>query len=208
MKEYKLNIFDAIYVMEEAFRYIKSKKGNIPIDHNLFEKYDNVTNLMSKEINNIFDVLTIKNNISELSDIENNRISDTQLYHFAVAIFKKYNNSNIFFNDGNKIIVSNGDIKESVNKILHNLNQRKYLKEHLQVFSCMSKIITSAILVSQTIERKNRNNNYVWNYYVKAIKVNNIIYLLQFDVISRSNGENHYRVQRLKKAVTSAGNVE
>ena len=37
-----------------------------------------------------------------------------------------------------------------------------------------------------------------------CIKINDILYILEFDVVSRSDEENHYRLQRLKKANTQS----
>lgn len=57
--------------------------------------------------------------------------------------------------------------------------------------------------MNQTIDNKNRNNNYLCK-----LKLNNDLFLFEFDVISKSNGENHYRVQRVeKKQILSSGST-
>ena len=55
--------------------------------------------------------------------------------------------------------------------------------------------------MNQTIDNKNRNNNYLWSYYLCKLKLNNDLFLFEFNVISKSNGENHYRVQRAEKKI-------
>lgn len=191
---------------------IKQTKGNIPIEKTLLNKYNNVSELINDNINNYDGKINIKTNIEELNNINLDNINQKDLSELAIKIFEKYNNNNVFINDNNKIMVTKSGIKESINKILYNQNQKKYLKEHLQVFSDLGDIIESATLSSQTIEKKSRENNNVWNYYLNGLKIDNNSYLFEFDVVSRSNGENHYRVQRLekidnKKANASVGNT-
>lgn len=183
-------------------------EGNIPINKDLLNKYSNVSELMKTEVNNYDGKINVKTDISELSNLDLESTDSTNIYHLASNIFKNHNTKTTFYNNGNKIEVSNGDIKESINKIMHNSNQKKYLKEHLKIFSDLGDIIESATLSSQNIETKTRENNKVWSYYLNGLNIDGNTYLFEFDVVSRSNGENHYRVQRLlKKANASAGNT-
>lgn len=181
---------------------IKISKGNIPINEELLNKYANVREIFDKESNNYNGNVNIKNQIKELNNIDVSKITNTEVYHKAVEIFNNYHNINVFINDGNNIIVSNSDIKESINKINNNSLQNKYLKEHLLVFSNLGNIIEKASLVNQTYENKNREINKVWSYYLNGLGINGCNYLFEFDVISKENGENHYRVQRLEKKQT------
>ncbi len=178
---------------------IKLAKGNIPINENLLNKYSNVKDIFSNERNNYDGNVNVSNNIDELNDIDISKMTNTEIYHKAVEIFGNHHNTNAFINDGNKIIVSNSDIKESINKINNNSLQRKYLKEHLLIFSDLGDIIEKSNLVNQTLENKNRENNKIWSYYLNGLNINGSNYLFEFDVISKENGENHYRVQRLEK---------
>ena len=168
-------------------------KGNIPINNKLLNKYSNV-----EEIFNI----TQKNNYIKLINYTYFNLKDitsSELYKLVNKIFKSTHTTNRFKNFNNIIYISNKDIKESVNKIFYNPNQKKLLREHLIVFMNIGKIIETATLISQSLENKNRENNNLWNYYINWIKINNEDYLLEFDVVSRNNGENHYRLQRLIK---------
>ena len=48
----------------------------------------------------------------------------------------------------------------------------------------------------------------MWSYYLNGLKINRENYLFEFDVVSRDNNENHYRVQRLQKNTdVPAGNI-
>ena len=192
---------------------IQQIKGNIPIYKELLNKYNNVNELMNTEINNYDGKVHVKDvsQINELKNVNLANMDQTSIYHLATNIFDKYNNTNTFENDGNKIVVSHTDIKESINNI-YNGNQKKYLKEHLQVFSDLGDIIESATLSSQSIEakkeiQKSHRGNKVWSYYLNGLKINSDTYLFEFDVVSRENGENHYRVQRMQKTGTSTGNA-
>lgn len=174
---------------------IKQVKGNIPIKQELFNRYKNVNDIFINETNNRGGLREIKNiNI----DIKNKNA--TEIYHIALNIFKKNHNTNIFFNDGSEIRVSNQDIKESINKIFNDRLQNQYIKEHLQVFSDLGNIIEKSKLVNQTVESKNRTKYNTWNYYFKGLNIGSEIFDFEFDVVSRMDGENHYRLQRLKKA--------
>ena len=174
-------------------------KTNIAINKELLNKYNNVTELINDNINKYNKKINIKNNRSELNDININNMNQNELSNLAIKIFEKYNTSNSFYNENNKITVTRSGIKECINKIIYNKNQKQYLKEHLQIFFNLEVIIESAKLSSQTIEKKSRENNKTWNYYLIHLNINGDNYLFEFDVVSRQNGENHYRVQRLEK---------
>lgn len=186
---------------------INHVKGNIPINQELLNKYNNVSEMINKNINKYDGKVDVKGSIMELNNIDLNSMSQNELSNLAINIFEKYNNSNTFINDGNKIMVTRSGIKESINKILYNKTQKQYLKEHLQVFSDLGDIIESATLASQTTEGKSRENNKIWNYYLNGLNINDNNYLFEFDVVSRQNGENHYRVQRLEKINSKKANV-
>lgn len=186
---------------------INQVKGNIPINQELLNKYNNVSEMINKNINKYDGKVDVKSSIAELNNIDLNSMSQNELSNLAINIFEKYNSSNTFINDGNKIMVTRSGIKESINKILYNKNQKQYLKEHLQVFSDLGDIIESATLASQTTEGKSRENNKIWNYYLNGLNINDNNYLFEFDVVSRQNGENHYRVQRLEKINSKKANA-
>lgn len=181
--------------------------GNIPIDDNLFNKYKNVREIFDNVECNYIKNIDINDNIKELENINLSKMTKTDIYHKATEIFSNYHKSNEIINNNNKIIVSNSDIKESINKINNYSLQRRYIKEHLLIFSFLGNIIENATLVNQTLESKNRESNIFWNYYLCFLSINGEIFLFQFDVISKSNGENHYRIQRIKKANAPAESV-
>ena len=53
-------------------------------------------------------------------------------------------------------------------------------------------------LVNQGIENKNREKYNSRNYYISKVCVNGQLFILEIEIVSILNGENHYRVQRLK----------
>lgn len=58
---------------------------------------------------------------------------------------------------------------------------------------------------NKVLKEYTKDNN-IWSYYLNGININGEQFLLEFDVVSMKNGENHYRVQRLqKKTDVSAG---
>lgn len=182
---------------------VKQVKGNIPLDDKLLNKYENVTELINKNMNIHKKSLVINSDIIELNTINIETMDSSRYYKLAALIFKTYNVAHSYFNDSNIIYISNSDIKESVNKIFHNINQRKYLIEHLIVFANLGNIVKHATLVAQNIEiksivSKKRDSNLFWSYYLDDLEIGNKIFLLEFDVVSRNDGENHYRLHRLK----------
>lgn len=170
---------------------------NIPIDENLFNKYVNVREIFLKQ-----DTICNATTKIDMLDIDINNKNATEIYHIVVDLFKNNHKQNIFINNSSKIKITNQDLKESINKIFNDNLQNKLLKEHLSVFSNLGNIISNWSLINQTFENKNRSNYNTWNYYFNYIYIGNVLFMLEFDVVSRKDGENHYRIQRLKKADT------
>ena len=191
--------FDVIYndfmICEDEYSYGKVNKVNasIPFYSDFINKYNNVSDIFLYE--KIDDNKTIDISINDIN-FENNTKSCIE----AINLFNKYHTTNTFINNGNYIKVTNQDIRESIFKILNDRYQRKYLKEHLAIFSNLGTIISSSHLVCQTYEKKERTKYVIWNYYYNGLKIDNQLFGFQFDVVSRVDGQNHYRVQRLKKA--------
>lgn len=174
---------------------IKLAKGNIPINENLLNKYSNVKDIFSNERINQDGIVSVKN-----VDFDLTNKTATDIYHIATDLFSNNHANNVFINDGNKIIVTKQDIKESINKIYNDRLQKKYLNEHLSVFTDLGDVISNAKLVNQTPEGKGREKYNLWSYYYSGLKINNELYNFEFDVVSRNDGENHYRLQRIEKA--------
>ena len=173
-----------------------SFKSNNLQKQNVKNKYSSMKELMEKENSNYDGNIKIVNNISGIDNVGN--LNNSQLYHKAVDIFNSTHNKNEFINNGKTIIVSNSDIKESINKIYTNKLQNKYVKEHLQVFSDLGDIIEQSKLVNQVSELKERKSNKVWSYYINGLDISGTKYFFEFDVVSKEDGKNHYRVQRLE----------
>ena len=190
-----VNVDEGQYAPIVDLNFTDKAKGNIPINQSLLNKYKNVEEIFNNEKNNYDGAINVKT-----IDIDVKGKNVTELYHDAVKIFDDNHSTNTFENEGNQIKVTHADIKESINKIFNDRQQNKYLKEHLQVFSDLGDIIENSRLVNQTEENKNRKKYNTWNYYYNGLNINNELYDLEFDVVSRADGENHYRLQRLKKA--------
>lgn len=95
-------------------------------------------------------------------------------------------------------------MKESINKIFNDRLQNKFLKEHLSIFINLGTIIEESRLVNQAIENKDRSKYITWNYYFNGVNIDNKPFDIEFDVVSRKDGENHYRLHRIKKANTQS----
>jgi len=142
--------------------------------------------------------IIIKNNIKELKNIVLENLTITQLEKLAVKIFSNYHTTNTFQNNKNIITVNRKGIYESIQKIYHTRNQRNLIKEHLNVLYCLGKIIENATLVNQVLENKGRIKYKSWNYYLNGVIIENKKYIIEFEVVSMDNKENHYHLQRLK----------
>lgn len=171
------------------------EKRSIPINKMLLNKYSDVKEIFTKEKINKKSI-HIKN-IKILENVNINELNLENLKRLAILIFNKYHNVNIFENDGYKIHINKTGINESIQKIYFSKKQKKYLKEHLLMFSNLGKIIEQGILINQVYERKGRVKYKSWNYYIIKVSTNNKEYILEFEIVSLDSGENHYRLQRL-----------
>ena len=191
---------------------ISQAKGNIPINQELLNKYKSTKEMFSDSINNYNGEVKVKDNLSELQNVSVENMKIGEVKKLAKEIFQKYNKSNTFYNSSNKILVNKTGIDESITKIFESRQQRELLKEHLLVFSDLGDIIEHSKLVNQVPETKGRKKYNSWNYYYDGLKIGNNSYNFEFEVVSMSNGENHYRVQKLekinnKKAEVSTGST-
>ena len=171
---------------------IELVKGNISIVPELLNRYKSVNEIFEYE-KNFLNVIWLRDNI-EFS-YENISISDAK--SIAISLFESNNFSNkILWNDF-IIVVSRAGIRESIEKIFYN-NQRNYLMEHFIIIKNLDLVIRNMFLVNQGIENKNREKYNSWNYYISKVCVNGQLFTLKIEIVSMLNGENHYRVQRLK----------
>lgn len=179
------------------------EKDNMKVDKKFLNRYKNTKELLITELNKskaqkrFNNKITINNNIVEIDEKELLKLTLTQLKKISIEIFRNNHKSNTFQNDDNNIMINNEDIKESIKKILGDKRQKEYLIEHLKVFSKLGDVIKYGKLVSESMEQKARQNYNSWLYYVENIIIGKKKFLLEFDVVSRNDGENHYRIQRL-----------
>lgn len=182
-------------------------KGNIPIKKDLLNKYENTKEIFEKENYALYSKLNINVDSNILDGININNITDNEAKYIAKKLFHTYHYNNKFVNDDKEILVFNSGINESITKVKTNLEQKQYLLEHFIVFANLGYIIEHAKLVNQTLENKGRTKYKIWNYYFDRLIISKKEYLLEFDVVSMENGENHYRVQKLKKIDISRGDI-
>lgn len=179
------------------------EKNNMKVDKKFLNRYKNTKELLITELNKskaqkrFNNKITINKNIVEIDEKELLKLTLTQLKKISIEIFRNNHKSNTFQNDGNNIMINNEDIKESIKKILGDKRQKEYLIGHLKVFSKLGDVIKYGKLVSESMEQKARQNYNSWHYYVENIIIGKKKFLLEFDVVSRNDGENHYRIQRL-----------
>lgn len=173
--------------------------NNIPIQSELLNKYETVTDIFNKELNNNIDTIKVLNKITELNMLDTNTLNKESAKLKAIELFKRYNDKSYFYNNNTKIEVTKSGIRESIQKIFDIKSQRNLLKEHLLIISSLGNIIKHAKLVNQANELKNRNYINHWNYYFDGIEINGELYNFEFEVRSMVNGQNQYRIQRLQK---------
>ena len=183
----------------QVWSKIKFTKGNIPIDLNLLNKYPGDREIFDSIDINSKEILKVPSDIEELHNININNLNITETQKLAKSIYNKYKGKSLYINDGNKILVSNKGIEESINKILKNREQIDFLKEHLLVLRNLGKIIEHGILITQNREIKSREKYCSWNYYYDILDIDNEIYTIVFAIASMNNGENHYRLHRIEK---------
>lgn len=164
------------------------------LDPKLLNKYKNSSKIFKSQFSDNY--LVIKNKIPfyklNLENIKNVKI-------IAKQIYTKYNNTQNFDKDNNLILVTKSGIDEIITKIFQSREQINLIKEHLVILSNLNVIIKKAKLINQAFENKGREKYILWNYYYICLKIKEDFYNLEFDVVSMSNRENHYRVQKLMK---------
>lgn len=176
----------------------KNNKGNIAIKEKLLKRYKNLSEIfeyIEKKFNN-----QLKININ--NDIKNKeylKLKSQEMFKYAKMLFKNNHNVAEFYNNKDKIIVSNNDIKHTITFIYKTPGQKNILLQYPFVFSNLGDIIKHAKLISQTESNDKEKNEKSWHYYYDNLDIDGERYIIVFDVVSRNNGENHYRVQRLKK---------
>ena len=183
----------------------KVSKGNIPIDKNKLNKYKSVREIFDNEQDS--DEIVINNKIKEIENIDINKLDNSNLKKLAKDLFIKYNKKSFYYNGKNKIFVSKSCIDECITKIKKIPDQNRLLKEHLIIISNLGLIIENVKLVNQCLEYKNRLKYNYWNYYFGKILIDSQYYLVEITVASMDSGENHYRVQSIKKIDISHGDV-
>lgn len=189
-------------IKEEEITYgskIKHNQGNIPIKLNLLNKYENVREIFDNESNKIKRSINLKNDIVELKNIDIKKLDSKKVKDFIKKEFRKSSNDSIIINNASKIIITNGGIEESVNKIFNSRTQRNLLKEHLYIFLNLNKILSGSKLINQTKENKGRVDINYWNYYFNKVNIDGQEYNIAIDVRAMKDGTNQYRVQRIEK---------
>ncbi len=173
---------------------IELVKGNIPIVPELLNRYKSVNEIFEYE--NVYkNFLTLDDNILAGINLTDCSISDIK----SMSIDLFFNNHLIksFILDESVIIVTKSGIRESIENIYRSRRQRDYLREHLIIIYNLDKVIQNACLVNQCAEKKGREKYNSWNYYVVHLLISGRLYVLEFEIASMNNGENHYRVQNL-----------
>lgn len=181
------------------------------------DKYQNINEAMYDYANKI------KDNFNTTINIETNKTKipvdysqqpQTTIFQKAKEVFSKIG-KNIFQNNGDNIYVSNGDIKESIAKTVRNIEQKKLLAEHIEIFSNLDRIIENGTLIAKGNETKGRSEYKKWDYYATPIKINGDNYIVEFDTVLRDNGQKHFRLERIynleeaiKKQVAPTDKIE
>lgn len=165
---------------------IKLTKGNIPLVPELLNKYKTVNEIFECEnVNKRF--IQLNDNLDEYLNLD---CKISVIKDLAIELFKSNHFKNKFVLDGNYIFVSKSGIRESIEKIFYN-EQKDYLIYHLIILKNLGFIMENLILVNQSLENKNRKKYNSWNYYIENIFINGKLFILEIEIVSMLNGENH-----------------
>ena len=164
-------------------------------------KYTNITEAINDYVNNIKDNFNSNIKIEQKNNIPIDYTTQSQksIFNKAKELFSNIGRKAFVNNDESIIVVTNEDIKESIAKTVRNTEQKKLLAEHMEVFSNLDKIIENGKRISSGPETKNRSQYQSWDYYVTPIYINGEKYIVQFDTVLRTDGEKHFRLERIYK---------
>ena len=133
------------------------------------------------------------NEIKGISKQQASKMDEFPAYQLAKKIYK----ANAIKKNKN-IIVSNRDIKEHINKVIHNNSQRALMKEHLMLLSKLDDIISNGKKVNFSSDEKLRSKYKNWNYYISQTTIDGKPFIAEYELASKEDGV-HFRLLRLKK---------
>ena len=181
------------------------------------KRYTNISDAIydyAKSLENHFETnIEIKKD-TEIHSIDYTKLTQVAIFNQAKEMFNKIG-QRVFKNNNEIIYVSNSDIKESIAKTIRNIEQKKIIAEHMEVFANLDKIIENGIKIATANERKGRYQNLNWDYYATPIKIDGKKYIVEFDTLLRERNEKHFRLQRIyslenaiKKQAVPTGRVD
>lgn len=197
VREERLEYLNNNYKYQDIL--LRQNKGNIPVKSELLNIYANDREIFDSVIGTFCNIRLVSNCLYEFNIADIYKLKINEIKKIAKEIFNRYNATNIFFNDGNKIFINKTGIDEVITKIYESREQRKYLIQHLIIIANMCNIVEHGILVNQALEFKGRDKYNNWNYYLDVVNITGELYILVYDVVSMTNGENHYRIQKIEK---------
>ena len=212
------NLQDSI-VNDAVNARIDQNNINVPVMNRNqdINSYQNINEAMYEYANNIKDNFETNINIKTSKStvpVDYSTQSQTSIFNKAKSVFSKIG-KNVFKNNGENIYVSNSDIKESIAKTVRNINQKKLLAEHIEVFENLDKIIENGQVIARGSEMKGRSQYKNWDYYATPITINGENYIVEFDTVLRDNGQKHFRLERIyslneatQKQVAPTGKIE
>lgn len=212
------NLQDSI-VNDAVNARIDQNNINVPVMNRNqdINSYQNINEAMYEYANNIKDNFETNINIKTSKStvpVDYSTQSQTSIFNKARSVFSKIG-KNVFKNNGENIYVSNSDIKESIAKTVRNINQKKLLAEHIEVFENLDKIIENGQVIARGSEMKGRSQYKNWDYYATPITINGENYIVEFDTVLRDNGQKHFRLERIyslneatQKQVAPTGKIE
>ncbi len=149
---------------------------------------------------------------NKFNGIDYSKELQTAIFNKAKEEFNKIG-KRVFINNGEKIYVSNADIKESIAKTVRSIEQKVLLAEHIAVFAKLDKVIEHGVKINYAPEIKNRPKFKKWDYYATPVIIDGEKYIIEFDTTVRDNNEKHFRLERLyklkdiKKQVVPTGKI-
>ena len=174
-------------------------------------KQKGATNKIDKAVNNY--IKSIRNNFTTDICIDTSVVKkghtlsiklakapQTMLFKKAKSFLNEFGTNKFNNKKTNQVIyVSSTDINKDIYNTLKDPLQKRFINEHIALYSNINKIIENGILIAESNETKGRKKLSDWKYFVSNVLIDGRPFIVEFDSVIDNNDQNrrHFRLKRI-----------